>query len=121
MLTVFDILLIDLFSFTALEDTTLALDFQVTAPEENGGGDGNSSVADLELRVETLEGTAADHETRISAAQSDINCKKTVFVSKGLCRHILGIYIPFPIWEILGSLLRIHQLTINTVIRGKQW
>ena len=33
----------------------------------------NSSVAELEVRVETLEGTAADHETRISAAESDID------------------------------------------------
>ena len=63
-------------SFTALEDTTLALDFRVTALEENGWGDGNSSVAELEVRVETLEGTAADHETRISAAETDINGKK---------------------------------------------
>ena len=51
----------------------MALDFRVTALEENGGGDGNSSVAELEVRVEALEGTAADHETRISAAETDIN------------------------------------------------
>ena len=57
---------------SVLQDTTLALDFRVTALEENGGGDGNSSVAELEVRVETLEGTAADHETRISAAETDI-------------------------------------------------
>ena len=62
------------FNFTIdLQDTTLALDFRVTALEENGGDDGNSSVAELEVRVETLEGTAADHETRISAAESDIS------------------------------------------------
>ena len=48
------------------------LDFRVTALEENGGGDGNSSVAELEVRVETLEGTAADHETRLTAAETDI-------------------------------------------------
>ena len=30
---------------TDLEDTTVVLDFRVTALEENGGGDGNSSVA----------------------------------------------------------------------------
>ena len=58
--------------FTGLEDTTLALDFRVTVLEENGGGDGNSSVAELEVRVETLEGTAADHETRISTAETDL-------------------------------------------------
>ena len=40
--------------------------------EENGGGDGNSSVAELEVRVETLEGTAADHETRISATEASV-------------------------------------------------
>ena len=60
------------FIITGLQDTTLALDFRVTALEENGGGDGNSSVAELEVRVETLEGTAADHETRISATESDL-------------------------------------------------
>ena len=56
-----------------LQATTLSLDSRVTVLEENGGGDGNSSVAELEVRVETLEGTAADHETRISAAEVDIN------------------------------------------------
>ena len=56
-----------------LQDTTLALDFRVTALEENGGGDGNSSVAELEVRVETLEETAADHETRISAVEVDVS------------------------------------------------
>ena len=57
---------------TDLQATTLALDFRVTVLEENGGGDGNSSAAELEVRVETLEGTAADHETRISATKSDL-------------------------------------------------
>ena len=51
----------------------MALDFQVTVLEENGGSDGNSSVAELEVRVATLEGTATDHETRISAVESDIS------------------------------------------------
>ena len=41
------------------------------ALEENGGGNGNSSVAELEVRVEALEGTAAD-QTRISASESDL-------------------------------------------------
>ena len=45
----------------------------MTVLEENGGGDGNSSVAELEVRVETLEGTAADHESRISAVEVDTN------------------------------------------------
>ena len=65
----------DFIFITDLQDTTLALDFRVTALEENGGSDGNSSVAELEVRVETLEGTAANHETRISAAEFDINGK----------------------------------------------
>ena len=60
---------------TDLQDTTIALDFRVTVLEENGGGDGNSSVAELEVRVETLEGTAADHETRISATEVEVNGK----------------------------------------------
>ena len=58
---------------TDLEDTTLALDFRVTVLEETGGDDGNSSVAELEVRVETLEGTAADHEKRISALATNIS------------------------------------------------
>ena len=55
-----------------IESTTLALDFRVTALEENGESDGNSSVAELEVRVETLEGTAANHETRLATAETDI-------------------------------------------------
>ena len=55
-----------------LETATLDLDFRVTVLEENGGDDGNSSVAELEVRVETLEGTTADHETRLSTAETDI-------------------------------------------------
>ena len=58
-----------------LQATTLSLDSRVTVLEENGGDDGNSSVAELEVRVETLEGTAADQETRISAVEVDVNGK----------------------------------------------
>ena len=58
---------------TDLQATTITLDFRVTILEENGGSDGNSSVADLEVRVETLEGTTEDHETRISAFELDID------------------------------------------------
>ena len=47
----------------------------MTVLEENGGDDGNSSVAELEVRVEALEGTAADHETRISTVEIDVNGK----------------------------------------------
>ena len=63
-------------TFLDLQDTTLALDFRVTALEENGGDHGNSSVAELEVRVETLEGTAEVHETRISTVEADINGNK---------------------------------------------
>ena len=65
---------------TDLQDTTFALDFRVTVLEENEGGDGNSSVAELEVRVETLEGTAADHETRISSAESDFTGRQIFFI-----------------------------------------
>ena len=44
----------------------------MTVLEENGGDDGNSSVAELEVRVETLEGTAAEHETRLTTAETDV-------------------------------------------------
>ena len=58
---------------TDLQAMTSSLDFRVTVLEENGGDGGNSSVAELEGRVETLKGTAADHETRISATEVDVN------------------------------------------------
>ena len=63
----------------------MALDFRVTVLEQNGGNDGNSSVAELEVRVETLEGTAADHDTRISSTEADLNGRVTcvVFFSTG--------------------------------------
>ena len=48
------------------------LDTSVVDLEKNGGSDGNSSVAELEVRVETLEGTVTDHETRLTAAETDI-------------------------------------------------
>ena len=50
--------------------------------EENGGGDGNSSVAELEVRVDILEGIADDHETRISATESDVTGR---YSSEALC------------------------------------
>ena len=52
--------------------SNIDLDNRVVVIEENGGSDGNSSVAELEVRVETLEGAAADQETRISTAETDI-------------------------------------------------
>ena len=42
--------------------------------EENGAGDGNSSVTELEVRVETLSGTVANHETRLTTTENDIEC-----------------------------------------------
>ena len=50
----------------------MELDDRVTNLEENGGGGGNSSVAELEQRVEALEGTAAEQETRLTAAEENI-------------------------------------------------
>ena len=48
------------------------LEDRVTLLEDNGGGDANRTVDELEVRVKTLEGTAADHETRITSAESDV-------------------------------------------------
>ena len=49
-------------------------------------------MAELEVRVETLEGTAADHETRISAAEVNIEGKafpnKGILISSGVFIHI---------------------------------
>ena len=56
-----------------LQATTITLDFRVTALEENGEDDGNSSVAELEVRVETLEEATADHQTRISTTEMDVS------------------------------------------------
>ena len=44
------------------------LDSRITVIEE----DGNQTISELELRVETLEGTVEDHEMRISATESDV-------------------------------------------------
>ena len=49
------------------------LDFQLTALKKNG----NQTISELEMMVEVLEGTAADHESRISAAETDIDGEKT--------------------------------------------
>ena len=80
-----------IFCFIDLQDTALALDFRVTVLEENGGSDGNSSVAELEVRVETLEGTAADHETRISATESDVTGREKIVFNQSQCT--LKVYI----------------------------
>ena len=64
-----------------LQSVATDLEDRVTVLEDNGGGGGNSSIAELEVRVETLEGTAADHETRISAAETDIECTASCSLS----------------------------------------
>ena len=58
-----------------LQSVATDLDDRVTVLEENGGSDGKNSVAELEIRVEVLEGTAADHETRITDAETVIDGK----------------------------------------------
>ena len=56
------------------------------------GGDGNSSVADLEVRVETLEGTAADHDTRLTASEENIQGKGHLLgVSTTLMQYIIVV------------------------------
>ena len=45
-------------------------------------------MAELEVRVETLEGTAADHETRISDTESDVTGKPIITFLKSLHAEI---------------------------------
>ena len=59
----------------ALQATTIQLDSRVSVLEENGWGDGNSSISELEERVQTLEGITVDQETRIVAAEENIQGK----------------------------------------------
>ena len=66
-----------------MQATTLALDFRVTVLEENGGSNGNGSVAELEQRVVALEETVADHGTRISATESDVTGNFTPSFGQG--------------------------------------
>ena len=47
----------------------------MTTLEENSGDGGNSSINELEERVETLETTAADHETRLTVNEENIQGK----------------------------------------------
>ena len=58
-------------NLTVLKDTATELDFRVTTLEENGGS-GNSSIDELEVRVDTLEDTVANHETRLTAGESQL-------------------------------------------------
>ena len=51
-----------------LEAAIVDLDSRIKVLEE----DGNQTISELEVRVDTLEETATDHETRISATESDV-------------------------------------------------
>ena len=83
--------------------------------EENGGGDGNSSVAELEVMVETLEGTSADHEIRISAAEIDLT---------GSYSHCLSPPpLPHPLTPTARNVFQFHavfrKIYLNqTLLRG---
>ena len=77
------------------------LNFRVEKLENNGGSDGNSSVAELEVRVETLEGTAVDHETRISTTETDLEGKKLAW----------GIWIDKCLGFEISFLKRMHFLS----------
>ena len=48
-----------------LQANTLDLEVRVGNLEENSGDDGNSSIAELELRVDTLEDDTAELELRV--------------------------------------------------------
>ena len=50
----------------------MSLDSRISTLEESIG---NSSVAELKVRVKTLEGTTTNHETRLSALETDVNGK----------------------------------------------
>ena len=78
---------------SGLQITTFELDDRVTTLEENSGDGGNSSVADLEVRVETLEGTAADHQTRISATEVDVNGKPFLLGEESYPVHQIFLFI----------------------------
>ena len=99
---------------TDLQDQTLALDFRVTALEENGGGDGNSSVAELEVRVETLEEITADHETRISAVETDVNfCNYFKTVRTVTKMYFLKYIVPSCLFLDLGDDVSDHETRLT--------
>ena len=65
--------IIETLSFpSGLQANTLDLEVRVGNLEENSGDNGNSSIAELELRVETLEDVTAEQETRIVTAEENI-------------------------------------------------
>ena len=55
--------------------------------EENGGDDGNSTVAELEVRVETLETTVSGQDARLNATESGL--KGILSIKIGLSRNSL--------------------------------
>ena len=61
-----------------VQTSIFSLDFRLTTLEENG----NQTIIELDARVENLEGTAADHETRISTAEADINGKSEFIIPR---------------------------------------
>ena len=60
--------------FPGLQDTTLVLDFRVTALEENGGG--SSNITGLDTRVSELEVLTSEQESRITTNQENIEGTK---------------------------------------------
>ena len=65
-----------LISRTDLQDASTTLDMRVTVLEENIVTDDNCSVTEIEVRVEALEETTADQETRLVVAEENIECKQ---------------------------------------------
>ena len=102
---------------TDIQTTTLALDFRVTLLEKNGGSDVNSSVAELEVRVEALEGTALDHETRLMAAQTDIEGKICFQITKSGLSFILMVVIYF----IFFTAIETRLTSVEENIQGKHF
>ena len=58
-----------LFLIPDLQANTLDLEVRVGNLEENSGDDGNSSIAELELRVDTLEDVTAELELRVDTLE----------------------------------------------------
>ena len=57
--------------FTDLQANTLDLEVRVGNLEENSGDDGNSSIAELEVRVETLEDDTSELELRVGILEEE--------------------------------------------------
>ena len=53
----------------------------MTTLEENSGSGGNSSIEELETRVENLESTTADQETRLTTAEANLEGIPGFFVT----------------------------------------